>query len=76
VSSDRPLDVMIFDEDEYLSWVRTGKMDSSHGYYHGEAHGDHFHGFFTAPEDEEYLVVVCNRSRHEAEMQVDIAYAD
>jgi hypothetical protein len=76
VSGDHPLDVIIFGEDDYLSWMQTGKMDSYYRHYPGEAHGDHFHGFFTAPEDDEYIVVVCNRSRHEVGMQVDIAYAD
>jgi hypothetical protein len=76
LSSDRPLDVMIFDEDDYLSWLGTGKVDSFYGHYPRKDHGHHFHGFFTAPEDGEYLVIVCNRSRSEVEVQMGISYAD
>ena len=69
-------DVMIFDEGDYQSWMKTGEVDTFYGNYPGEDHGDNFHGFFTAPEDGEYLVIVCNRSGREVEMRLDISYAD
>lgn len=76
LSSDSPLDVMIFDEGDYQSWMKTGRVDTFYGNYPGENHGDHFHGFFTAPEDGEYLVIVCNRSGREVGMRLDVSYAD
>jgi hypothetical protein len=76
LSSDRPLDVMIFDEGDYQSWMKTGRIDTSYGNYPGESHGDHFHGFFTTPEDGKYLVIVCNRSGREVGMRLDVSYAD
>ena len=76
VPSSRPLDVMIFDDEAYQAWMKTGRVDTSYGNYPGQEHGNHFHGFFTAPDDGEYLVIVCNRSWREVEMQMDISYAD
>jgi hypothetical protein len=76
LSSDRPLDVMIFDEGDYQSWMKTGEVDTFYGNYPGEDHGNNFNGFFTAPEDGEYLVIVCNRSRREVDMRLDISYAN
>jgi hypothetical protein len=73
---DQPLDVMIFDEEDYLSWMESGKVNSYYGNYPSKDHGEHFHGFFTAPKDGEYSVIVCNRSRSEVEMRIDISHAD
>jgi hypothetical protein len=71
--ADEPLDVMIMDEEDYQTWLRTGRVDSYYGHYENRKH---LHAFFTAPENGDYLVIVCNRSRHEADIQVEISYAE
>jgi hypothetical protein len=71
--SDEPLDVIILDEEDYQSWLQTGQVGSYYGHYENR---EQLHAFFTAPEDGEYLVVVCNLSRAKADMQVNISHAD
>lgn len=68
--SDVEVDIMIFDDGDYKKWLRTGRVDSYYGHYEGH---EHFHGFFTAPESDNYLVVVSNSSRSEAEINLTIS---
>lgn len=72
VRSEVPLDVMIMDEDSYQTWLRNGPLET----YRNYEDRDQLHAFFTALDDGEYLVVVCNRSRDEADMLVNISHAN
>lgn len=69
MESDSSLSVMIMNPEDYEAWNDTG---------HLECYLEHEDKFilrtsFVAPEDGEYLVVICNNLRDEAEYQLDIS---
>jgi hypothetical protein len=71
VTSDMPIDIMIFDKGDYRTWMRTGSVDTYYGHYEER---EHIHAFFTAPGEGTYLVVVSNSSTAAADLQVTISY--
>jgi len=70
VSSEAPVDIIIMDYDDYRAWEEKGSLDTLYEHYEDRKH---FHGFYKARGDGEYLVVVCNKSRDEIETHVSIS---
>jgi hypothetical protein len=73
LKSEAPLDLMIMDEGDYQTWQKTGDANTYYKYYEDR---DRLHAFFTAPENDEYLIIVWNHSEDEVEIEVNISYAE
>jgi hypothetical protein len=71
--SQEPVDIMIMDKGDYRKWNNTGEVDELYGEY---LERDYFHGFFTAPQNGRYLIIVCNRTRRRSEVHVTISLVE
>jgi hypothetical protein len=71
--SDEPVDVLVMDESDYKKWNEKGEVNTLYKEYSDR---DQLHAFFTAPASDTYLVIVCNNSRDEVEVELKISYAD
>lgn len=65
------VDVMIFDEGDYKTWLRDGVVDEYFGWYQDRPQ---LHAFFKAREDGEYFVVISNSYGSVADIDLTISY--
>jgi hypothetical protein len=70
VDSQESVDIMIMDKGDYRQWNNSGEVDELYSEYLDR---NYFHGFFTAPQNGRYLVIVCNRTQSRSEVHVTIS---
>jgi DNA-binding winged helix-turn-helix (wHTH) protein len=70
LKSDEPVDVLIMDKDDYQEWHDKGEVNFL---YKEFTERDNLHAFFTAPEDDNYLVIVRNESDSEVDVEINIS---
>lgn len=71
--SDKSVDVLIMDEDDYKEWNEKGEVNTL---YKEFLDRDQLHAFFTAPVSDTYLVIVRNNSDDEVEIELKIDRVD
>jgi hypothetical protein len=71
--ANRSVDVLIMDEGDYATWAQTGQVGTLYKEYLDR---DELHAFFTAENEDTYLVVVRNNSDRSVGIAVKISYVE